>query len=185
MLSEWISWMKKFGSPRPIPSPSYHPGQPHWQRNRWLGWKWVLMTKWRNDEMTFSTSDLGEKSFKEIVYIFIYILFLWLEHPFSKTSFRHFVITSLQVWHHLYKTTIKIVVTYSTHVVYRDKKARISLRASCALPTIVNNLKQNYSSLLTQKTMEKRRESKKMRNFVGAFDCIDKAKYALRQLFEQ
>lgn len=143
------------------------------------------MTKWRNDEMTFSTSDLGEKSFKEIVYIFIYILFLWLEHPFSKTSFRHFVITSLQVWHHLYKTTIKIVVTYSTHVVYRDKKARISLRASCALPTIVNNLKQNYSSLLTQKTMEKRRESKKMRNFVGAFDCIDKAKYALRQLFEQ
>ena len=85
----------------------------------------------------------------------------------------------------MYKTTIKIVVTYSTHVVYRDKKARISLRASCALPTIVNNLKQNYSSLLTQKTMEKRRESKKMRNFVGAFDCIDKAKYALRQLFEQ
>lgn len=33
--------------------------------------------------------------------------------------------------------------------------------------------------------MEKRRKSKKMRNFVGAFDCIDKAKYALRQLFEQ
>jgi len=26
---------------------------------------------------------------------------------------------------------------------------------------------------------------KKMRNFVGAFDCIDKLKYALRQPFEQ
>ena len=33
--------------------------------------------------------------------------------------------------------------------------------------------------------MEKRRESKKMRNFVGAFDCIDKLKLALRQPFEQ
>ena len=87
------------------------------------------------------------------------------------SSFRHYVITSLTSFvqnHH------KIVVTYSTHVVYRDKKARISLRASCALSIIVNNLKQNYSSLLTQKTMEKRRKSKKMRNFVGAFDCIDK-----------
>lgn len=126
--------------------------------------------------MTFSTSDLGEKSFKEIVYIFIYTISLTRTPVFQNviSSFRHFVITSLQVCHHLYKTTIKIVVTYSTHVVYIDKKARISLRASCALSTIVNNLKQNYSSLLTQKTMEKRRESKKMRNFVGAFDCIDK-----------
>ena len=124
--------------------------------------------------MTFSTSDLGEKSFKEIVYINIYIYIYYFFDPNTRFPKRHFVITSLQVCHHLYKTTIKIVVTYSTHVVYIDKKARISLRASCALSTIVNNLKQNYSSLLTQKTMEKRRESKKMRNFVGAFDCIDK-----------
>lgn len=130
-----------------------------------------VMTKWRNDVLENGCSGQRNSIYK---YIYLYILFLWPEHPFSKTSFRHFVITSLQVCHHLYKTTIKIVVTYSTHVVYRDKKARISLRASCALPTIVNNLKQNYSSLLTQKTMEKRRESKKMRNFVGAFDCIDK-----------
>ena len=148
MLSEWISWMKKFGSPRPIPSPSYHPGQPHWQRNRWLGWKWVLMTKWRNDEMTFSTSDLGEKSFKEIVYINIYTISLTRTPVFQNviSSFRHYVITSLTSFvqnHH------KIVVTYSTHVVYRDKKARISLRASCALSTIVNNLKQNSPSLVT------------------------------------
>ena len=123
--------------------------------------------------MTFSTSDLGEKSFKEIVYI--YTISLTRTPVFQNviSSFRHYVITSLTSF---VQTTIKIVVTYSTHVVYRDKKARISLRASCALPTIVNNLKQNYSSLLTQKTMEKRRESKKMRNFVGAFDCIDKAK---------
>jgi len=129
------------------------------------------MTKWRFQLRTWAKILQRNSIYK---YIYLYILFLWPEHPFSKTSFRHFVITSLQVWHHLYKTTIKIVVTYSTHVVYRDKKARISLRASCALSIIVNNLKQNYSSLLTQKTMEKRRESKKMRNFVGAFDCIDK-----------
>ena len=98
MLSEWISWMKKFGTPRPIPSPSYHPGQPHWQRNRWLGWKWVLMTKWRNDEMTFSTSDLGEKSFKEIVYINIYIYYFFDPNTVFQnviSSFRHYVITSL------------------------------------------------------------------------------------------
>ena len=122
------------------------------------------MTKWRFQLRTWAKILQRNSIYK---YIYLYILFLWPEHPFSKTSFRHFVITSLQVWHHLYKTTIKIVVTYSTHVVYRDKKARISLRASCALSIIVNNLKQNYSSLLTQKTMEKRRESKKMRNFVG------------------
>ena len=96
MLSEWISWMKKFGSPRPIPSPSYHPGQPHWQRNRWLGWKWVLMTKWRNDEMTFSTSDLGEKSFKEIVYINIYIYIYYFFDPNTRFPKRHFVISSLR-----------------------------------------------------------------------------------------
>ena len=47
MLSEWISRMKKFGSPSPIPSPSYHPGQPHWQRGRWCVARWGV-----NDEMT-------------------------------------------------------------------------------------------------------------------------------------
>ena len=185
MLSEWISWMKKFGSPRPIPSPSYHPGQPHWQRNRWLGWKWVLMTKWRNDEMTFSTSDLGEKSFKEIVYINIYIYIYYFFDPNTRFPKRHFVITSLQVWHHLYKTTIKIVVTYSTHVVYRDKKARISLRASCALSTIVNNLKQNSPSLLTQKKHGKEKRIQKKCVTLWVVDCIDKLKLALRQPFAQ
>ena len=87
------------------------------------------------------------------------------------SSFRHYVITSLTSFvqnHH--KNRRNLLDTCSL----QRQKARISLRASCALSTIVNNLKQNYSSLLTQKTMEKRRESKKMRNFVGAFDCIDK-----------
>jgi len=39
--------------------------------------------------------------------------------------------------------------------------------------------------LLSKKLGKREEIPKKMRNFVGAFDCIDKAKYALRQLFEQ
>ena len=34
MFSEWMSWMKNSDHRAPLPSPSYFPGQLHWQRGR-------------------------------------------------------------------------------------------------------------------------------------------------------
>jgi|GEM_PF-458480 len=52
--------------------------------------------------------------------------------------------------------------------------------------TFINKSRIHLSHPFTSKKLGKREEiPKKIRNFVGAFDCIDKLKYALRQPFAQ
>lgn len=52
------------------------------------------------------------------------------------------------------------------------------------LPSLTN---QEYTSptFYLEKLGKREEIPKKMRNFVGSFDCVDKLKYALRQPFEQ
>ena len=55
------------------------------------------------------------------------------------------------------------------------------------MPTLLLNSYKSFTPTLPhppKKQGGSEEISKKMRNFVGAFDCIDKLKYALRRSFE-
>ena len=102
MFSEWMSWMKNSDHRAPYPPlPTFQVSSIGSVADDGMA-RWVLMTKWRNDEMTFSISDSGEKIFKEIVYINIFIYTISLTRiPVFKnviSSFRHYVITRLHHW---------------------------------------------------------------------------------------
>ena len=74
-------------------------------------------------------------------------------------------------------------------IIYTICDSYLQLFNPCPLVTFYSCQRRLHTLLLPSllaKKLEKREEiPKKMRNFVGSFDCIDKLKYALRQAFAQ
>ena len=134
---------------------------------------------------------------QRIVCINIYLYILFFEHfspPHGGSKTKTWQRDNVTMWQRTKPSSSPTHPTTNNAksykpIIYTICDSYLQLFNPCPLVTFYSCQRRLHTLLLPSllaKKLEKREEiPKKMRNFVGAFDCIDKLKYALRQPFEQ
>ena len=134
---------------------------------------------------------------QRIVYINIYLYILFFEHfspPHGGSKTKTWQRDNVTMWQRTKPSSSPTHPTTNNAksykpIIYTICDSYLQLFNPCPLVTFYSCQRRLHTLLLPSllaKKLEKREEiPKKMRNFVGSFDCIDKLKYPLRQPFEQ
>lgn len=170
------------------------------------GWWWLgslshchIVTLSRCHVFVFEPPWGGEKCSKNSIYKYIFIYTILWAFFTPSWRFKNKNVTTWQcdnvtMWQRTKPSSSPTHPTTNNAksykpIIYTICDSYLQLFNPCPLVTFYSCQRRLHTLLLPSllaKKLEKREEiPKKMRNFVGSFDCIDKLKYALRQPFEQ